>query len=413
MRPIFFLSLHIVIAAALLWMSGERAIGQSSGKPYVVLVSIDGFRFDYAERFKARNILAIRDNGAAAASMIPSFPSVTFPNHVAIVTGLYPEHHGIVGNSFFDPSSRKEFRMKTNGADGSWYEQGTPLWVLAEQQHVIAGCMLWPTCDAEIRGVRPTYWRKFDGGVSEEKRVDQVIEWLKLPEERRPHFVALYFGEVDAAGHQFGPESLQTAEAVLEADRMIGRLRAGLDRLKLSVNLILVSDHGMQDVQDGQISLASEADDPGVRIELEGPLAFIYCKDSTTTEKTYLRLKKNSRLDVYRTAETPPSWHFNQNPRGGDLVAIVKGSAVFTLRNINPGRISADPLRGEHGYDPRKFITMGAIFYAIGPNIRPETRLAPFENVAVYPFIAKVLGLQTPENLDGTAGVLSAVIQAD
>ena len=148
-RRFFFL----ILTAALLWPFSQTGRGQAE-KPYVILVSIDGFRFDYAERYKTRNILAVRDNGATAASMIPSFPSITFPNHISIVTGLYPEHHGIVGNSFFDPARNAEYSIRSTATDGSWYQGGTPLWVLAERQHVIAGCMFWPTCDGEIQGLR-------------------------------------------------------------------------------------------------------------------------------------------------------------------------------------------------------------------------------------------------------------------
>jgi len=399
-----------ILAAALLSLLAHNVRGQADAKPYVVLVSIDGFRYDYAERFKAKNILTVRESGTSAASMIPSFPSITFPNHISIVTGLYPEHHGIVGNSFFDPKRNAEYSMSKTGTDGSWYERATPLWVLAEQQHVIAACMFWPTCDGEIQGVRPTYWKKYDGGVTDEARVKQVIDWLKLPADQRPHFITLYFSDVDSAGHKFGPESLQTAEAVGLVDRMIGTLREGLDSVKLPVNLILVSDHGMQDVTDGEVSLAGEFDASKVRVVLDGPVALIYCQDAETVEKTYLKMKKNSKFDVYKRAETPASWHFNENPRSGDLVAIVKGAAVFTLTDPAIGRSSQrTPSKGEHGYDPQKFKTMHAIFYAIGPNIRPETKISSFENVNVYPFIAKILSLRTPEKLDGSPKVLDPI----
>ena len=399
---------HLLLAVAVLSLvaSGQFLRGQTAEKPYVILVSIDGFRFDYAEHFKTRNILAIRDNGAAAASMIPVFPSVTFPNHISITTGLYPEHHGFVGNSFFDPLRGAEYNMRTTSTDGSWYQKGTPLWVLGEQQHMVTACMFWPTCDGEIQGTRPTYWRKFDGSFSDENRVNQVLDWLKFPAEKRPHFITLHFEEVDAAGHQFGPESLETAVAALQVDRMIGKLREGLDKLTTPVNLILVSDHGMQDVQDGLVGLSEYVDRSRVHIEEDGPVAFIYCRDAETIEKTYLRMKKNSKLEVFKRAETPTSWHLNENPRAGDLIAVVKGAAVFTL--IDLGVLPKDPRppMGDHGYDPQKFPTMRAIFYAIGPNIRPGTKIPSFENVSVYPFIARILGLNVPANLDGSAAVL-------
>src|ERR1700686_1167950 len=116
-------------------------------KHYVVLVSLDGFRYDYATKYGAKNLLAMATRGASAPEgMIPSYPSVTFPNHYSIVTGLYPDHHGIVGNTFYDPARKQSYSYtnpKTTG-DGSWYN-GTPLWVLAEKQGMRAASFFWPT----------------------------------------------------------------------------------------------------------------------------------------------------------------------------------------------------------------------------------------------------------------------------
>ncbi len=377
---------------------------QPAEKPYVVLVSLDGFRFDYADRYKTKNIQAVRDEGAGAESMIPSFPSVTFPNHISIVTGLYPEHHGIIGNSFFDPARNASYNIRDSSKEGDWMDsRATPLWMLAEQQHTIAASMFWPMADSDIRGERPTYWKLYDGSFPDEKRVQQVIDWLKLPAEKRPHFITLYFSDVDSAGHRYGPEAIETAEAAKVVDSMIGKLREGLDALHLPVNLIIVSDHGMQDVTYEPVNLAGEFG-TDVRVGLEGPVAFFYCKDAETIEKAYAKLKKNSKLDVYRRAETPAWWHFNENPRSGDLVAIVKNASVFTNQD-GPRGGPRNPPRGEHGYDPRAFKTMHAIFYAIGPNIRPKTRIGAFENVNVYPFIARILGLTTGK-IDGSFSML-------
>jgi len=396
----------LLAALCCLWTAGALR-AQAPDRPYVVLVSIDGFRYDYAERFQTKNILAIRDSGAAA-TMIPSFPTVTFPNHVSIATGLYPQHHGIIGNSFYDPARHADYRMRDAGTDGSWYERGSPLWVLAEQQHMIAACMFWPTCDGEIAGTRPSYWKKYDGSFPNDERVQQVIDWLRLPAEKRPHFITLYFSDVDSAAHRFGAEAPETMDAAQRVDLLIGKLRQGLDALKLPVNLIIVSDHGMQDVNDGEVSVAGQFDSAKIRVELDGPVALIYSTDRDAIESAYAKLRTIAKLDVYKRAETPASWHFRDNARAGDLVAIVKGSAIFTLRDPS----DADhhyASKGEHGYDPAKFKTMHAAFFAAGPNVKSGARLGAFENVNVYPFIAKILGLQPPPNLDGSASVLDSV----
>ena len=372
-------------------------------KPYVILVSIDGFRYDYAARYETKNIRAIRNEGAAAESIIPSFPSLTFPNHIAIATGLYPEHHGIVGNQFYDPARDAEYSLRTTSTDGSWMDpRATPLWVLAEQQHVIAACMFWPMCDGPIRGVRPAYWKKYDDRFPDEQRVEQVLDWLKLPPDRRPHFITLYFSDVDHAGHTFGPDAPETAQAAARVDGLIGKLRQGLDALHLPVDLILVSDHGMQEVE-GQVSLGS-LDSSRVRVVMDGPIALIYCRDPETIEETYQRLKKNPELEVYKRAETPASWHFSENPRSGDLLAVAKGKKIFAL--LEPRR--GNPPKGMHGYDPQKYQSMHGVFYATGPNIRPM-KIDAFENIDVYPFIAKILGLEINGKLDGSESVLDKI----
>ena len=387
------------VLLALLTVFAQSLRAQAE-KPYVILVSMDGFRYDDAERYQTKNILAVRDGGASAESIIPSFPSITFPNHISIVTGLYPEHHGIVGNAFYDPARAAAYSLRTTSTDGSWMDpRATPLWVLAEQQHVIAACMFWPMCDGEIGGVRPSYWKRYDDGFPDTNRVEQVLDWLKLPAQKRPHFITLYFADTDHAGHGFGPDAPQTAAAAENVDSMIGKLRKGLDALGLPVNLILVSDHGMQAV-DGEVDLG--IDTSGVRVEMDGPLALIYCPDANSIEKTYRQLKKNANLDVYKRSETPASWHFNENPRSGDLVAIVKGRAIF--RSAEGRR----PPKGMHGYDPQKYKEMQGIFYAIGPNVKPM-KIGSFENVDVYPFIAKILGLKTTGKLDASAAVLDPI----
>src|ERR1700680_2226694 len=213
---------------------------------YLVLVSLDGFRWDYARRDGATHLLALGKQGVwAPQGMIPSFPSLTFPNHFTIVTGLYPEHHGIVANSFYDPKRKERFSYtdpKSNG-DGSWYG-GTPLWVLAEQQGMRSASFFWPGSEAEIQGKRPSYYMSYDHKFPDEKRVEQVLAWLRLPPDKRPHFITLYYSNVDDAGHVFGPAAPETGEAVRHVADMIGALTDGIATIGLPVDLIVVSDHG-------------------------------------------------------------------------------------------------------------------------------------------------------------------------
>ncbi|HUB81931.1 MAG TPA: ectonucleotide pyrophosphatase/phosphodiesterase [Bryobacteraceae bacterium] len=369
-------------------------------RPYVVLVSLDGFRYDYAAKYQATHLLEIAKAGAAAEAMIPSFPTITFPNHISIVTGQYPGHHGLVSNAFYDPLLKQMYSMR-NSADESEFYHYQPLWVLAEQQHVKAAAMFWPTADAEIEGVRPSYWEKFDDSFPGQKRVEKVLGWLQLPEAERPHFITLYFSDVDSAGHRFGPDAAETAQAVERVDKWVGDLWTGIQRTNLPVNLIVVSDHGMQKIE-GAVNLSDYADMSKVRVVNEGPMLLLYSPNAETTEKMYGKLKGHSPIfDVYRRQETPERWHYRDSDRIGDLVVYVHGAKVAVT-----GMQNRTPHGGAHGFDEQELKTMDAIFYAAGPNVKPGMALKPFENVNVFPFITRILGLKNPPDLDGKEAVL-------
>ena len=378
-------------------------LGQPAApRPYIVLVSLDGFRYDYAEKYHATHLQAIGKAGAAAEGMIPSFPTVTFPNHISIVTGQYPEHHGLVGNSFWDPARKELYSMRNSAVDGTWYHY-KPLWVVAEEQKVKAASMFWPTADAEIGGVRPSYWSKYDGSFPNEQRVAKVLEWLKLPESERPHFITLYFSDVDSAGHSFGPDAPETERAVQRVDKLVGDLWTGIQAIPLPINVIVVSDHGMQTVR-GVVNLSEFAGLSKMRVVNEGPVMLLYAPDPETAEKVYAQLKgKSPKFDVYRRQETPKRWHYSASERIGDLVVYIRDGNVGAAEA--PNRL---PSKGNHGFDPQEFKTMQGIFFAAGPNVRPGLQLKPFENVNVFPFITKILGLQNPPGLDGSESVLES-----
>jgi predicted AlkP superfamily pyrophosphatase or phosphodiesterase len=379
-------------------------------KHYVVLVSLDGFRYDYAKKYGAKNLLAMAARGATAPDgMIPSYPSVTFPNHFTIMTGLYPDHHGIVANSFYDPTRKETYSLnnpKTTG-DGSWYT-GTPLWVLAEEQGMRAASFYWPSSDAEIQGKRPTYSvAPYDDKFPDEKRVAQVLAWLQLPPEKRPHFVALYFEITDDTGHEYGPEAPETGEAVRHVDEMIGKLSAGIAASGLPVDLIVIADHGMETLQGGFVILDKWAD----LSQFETVGSRLYPKSEADAEKAYQSLLGASdKFKVYRRAQVPAYLHYNSNPREGDPVIVPTGPYTIVAHDPNAKGGNNMPPRGGHGYDPRQMPSMKAIFVAAGPDIRPGVTVAPFENINVYPLIARILGLRTGP-IDGNIRVLQGVLE--
>jgi predicted AlkP superfamily pyrophosphatase or phosphodiesterase len=386
---------------------GPNAAAQID-KHYVVLVSLDGFRYDYAKKYGATHLLAIAAHGASVPQgMIPAYPSLTFPNHYTIVTGLYPEHHGIVGNSFYDPA-RKERYTYTNpqtSADGSWYG-GTPLWSLAEQQGMRTACFFWPGSEAEIAGQRPTYYLHFDNSVPDQARIDQVIAWLRLPQEQRPHFITLYYSQVDHAGHEFGPDSPQTAAAVKQVDALMGTLEKNLNALHLPIDLIIVSDHGMEKIQGGWIDLDKFA----TLSDFTTVGSFLYAPSEEAATAAYNKLKAaDASFMVYRRANVPAELHYSTNPREGDPVIVARGPYAIRAEGPPPGREDRAPEVGNHGFDPFMMPNMKAIFYAEGPDIRHGVALKPFENVNVYPLIVKILGLTSPP-VDGSLNVLSGIL---
>jgi predicted AlkP superfamily pyrophosphatase or phosphodiesterase len=379
----------------------------TQGKHYVVMVSLDGFRYDYAKKYGAKHLDALAAQGASAPEgMIPAYPSITFPNHYTLVTGLYPEHHGIVANSFYDPARKQRYSYtdKASETDGSWYG-GTPLWVLAEKQGMRSACFFWPGSEAAIQGIRPSYYLTFDNKFPDEKRIDQVVAWLRLPPEQRPHFITLYYYQPDHSGHEDGPDSPEVRDAVHHVDELIGKLKASLDGLHLPIDLIVVADHGMEKVQGTWIDLDKFAD--LTNFVTDGSL--LYPNSEADAEKAYNQLKKaDSRFTVYRLKNVPAALHFNENPREGDPVIIPTGP--YLIRAHGPTEVlNKPPPVGMHGYDPAMMKSMRAIFYAAGPDIRAGSTVRPFENVNVYPLVAHLLGLDAPK-VDGSLNVLSGIL---
>jgi predicted AlkP superfamily pyrophosphatase or phosphodiesterase len=386
---------------------GPNAAAQLS-KHYVVLVSLDGFRYDYAKKYGARHLLAIAAHGASVPDgMIPSYPSLTFPNHYTLVTGLYPEHHGIVGNEFYDPTRKARYSYKDpkTSTDGSWYG-GTPLWSLAEKAGMRTACFFWPGSEAEIAGERPTWYLHYDDKFPDDKRIDQILAWLRLPPEQRPHFLTLYLADVDHAGHQFGPDSPQTAEAVRRVDALMGTLETGLNALHLPIDLIIVSDHGMAKIQGSWIDLTTYA-------PLDGFVtvgSYLYAPDEAAADRAYQKLKAaDAAFMVYRRKDVPAELYFNNNPREGDPVIVARGPYAIRAKAPPASQEDRAPSVGNHGFDPIMMPEMKAVFYAEGPDIRPRVVLKSFQNVNVYPLIARILGLDAPP-VDGSLGVLEGIL---
>jgi predicted AlkP superfamily pyrophosphatase or phosphodiesterase len=416
-RAVFLFALLLSTPAGVFAQTGGKVIevanpqnaAAQQAKPYVVLVSLDGFRYDYVKKYSAPNIAAMAARGASAPDgMLPSYPSTTFPNHLALITGLYPEHHGIVANTFYDPTRQQRYTYGDPAAvqDGRWYS-GLPLWSLAEQNQMRAACYFWPGSEAEIAGKRPSYYLKFDPAIPNDQRIEQVLAWLRLPAAQRPHFITLYMAEVDGAGHEHGPESKETGDAVKFVDAEVGKLIAGLDALHLPVDLIVLADHGMETTSGAWITLEQFAD----LSQFKSAAPLMYAPSDADAEKAYRSLKGASdKFKVYRRADVPAELHYESNPRAGDPVVVATGPYSIRARAPGAGELDKPPTVGQHGYDPRLMPSMKALFVATGPDIRAGVTVQPFENVNVYPLIAQILGLPVGK-IDGDLKVLQIVLK--
>ena len=405
------LTLLLFVASALAAQgTGGVNAPEQRDKPYVILVSFDGMRTEYLDRIHLPNFRRVIERGVRAEGLLPVFPSKTFPNHYSIVTGLYAENHGLVGNRFRDPARDASYGMGDTAAvrDASWY-RGEPIWATAEKQGMVAASYFWVGSEAPIAGVRPTHWKRYDGRVSNNRRVDSVLAWLALPADRRPHMITLYFSDVDGAGHSHGPLSTQVDEAARRVDSALGRLLDGIDAnsVRDRLTLILVSDHGMSETGPRwYVALDTVIDLRNVVIADAGPNANLHVREGKERARV-LRDSINRRMrhgQAYLREEIPERLHYRADPRIGDILILMDDH--FTV-----GRSNRPPREGtaSHGWEPVRR-NMQAIFVAMGPGIPAGKTIPVFENVHIYPYIAEVLGLR-PARVDGRAGYLGNLIR--
>ncbi len=380
-------------------------------KPYVILISADGFRADFTEKYEANFLQTISKKGVRAKYMQPSYPSVTFPNHYTIVTGLYPSHHGLVDNTYLDVATGKQYSMgnKKMVSEGKWYG-GTPLWVLAEQQKMISASFFWVASEADIQGIKPTYHYIYNEQTTIGKRIQTVKDWLSLPEERRPHLITMYFPDVDHDAHTYGPEDPRVKKSVQFVDSSINALQNALAPLKLPINYVFVSDHGMTTVDvDNTIGLPAAVDKNDFNVPWGDALLHLYAKDTSKVESTYQALKQDNRFTTYKLDETPDYWHYKKlddwHNRLGDLILVPK--SIHQVFNLGTRK----PTPGKHGFD-NKEVDMRASFLAWGPAFKKGLLIDGFENVHVYPLVAHILGLKVDEQkIDGKFEVLSSTLK--
>jgi alkaline phosphatase D len=383
------------VVVLLVFMLSSSNYAQQDDKPYVILVSLDGFRWDYNKFFETPNLDAMAKSGVNAKSMKPSYPTKTFPNHYSMVTGLYPDHHGIVNNSFYDPVSKKKFSLGSSAKTDASFYGGNPIWNVAEKQGIKTASFYWPGSDTGENS--PSIYKTYDGSVPYATRIETVLEWLALPEQERPHLITLYFDEPDHTGHTFGPLSNENRIMVQKMDSIVGVFSKKLDALVIGkqINLIVVADHGMTEISDNKKIVILDYLKPNwlEQADVINPIMSIRAKVEAT-DSVRKALSRVPNIRFWKTESIPKRLHLGTNERNLDFV--IEAKKGYSLVKSGDQKI----IGGTHGYD-NKIKDMHAIFYAKGPNFKVNKKVSTFQNVSVYNLIAHILDLEIKET-DGS-----------
>lgn len=385
-------------------------------KPTVILISLDGFRYDYLEKFSPPTLNKIAREGVRAKWMIPSFPTKTFPNHYTIATGLYPAHHGIVENNIYDFGTVFTMSKREEVRNPRWW-LGEPIWVTAEKQGQIAASYFFVGTETMIQGETPTFWRAYNGVVPPEMRIDKALSWLDLPKEKRPTMITLYFSDTDDTGHGFSPDAEETRYAALKIDGYLKRLMDGLKQRKIDkkVNLIIVSDHGMATVDLRKATFLDDYfnfDELTEKILWTNEIVQIFPKAGKVDE-IYSKIKNLPHTKCWKKAEIPERLHYRDSSRIAPIVCSTEEGWITTsharYKDLLEDIEDVSLPRGGHGYD-NNLQAMQATFIAHGEAFKKGIVVEPFENVDVYNIMTRILNL-TPAKNDGNPETAKQVLR--
>jgi alkaline phosphatase D len=396
-----------VLAASIL-LTGFESDRRKPFRNYVVVVSLDAFRWDYSKLYNTPNLNKLAAGGVKADRMISSFPTITFPNHYSIATGLYPDHHGLINNSFQAPDLGLFYRMgDRNAVENPAFYGGEPMWATAEKQGIRAASFFWVGSEAKVGGIQPSYWKKYDESVTFGARIDTVVKWLGYPQEKRPELVNLYFDEPDATSHKFGPVSNETKIIVERLDSLMGVLLAKLSALPWGdrINLIILSDHGMAAVSPAKyVNIKSLAPARMFASVVGGNPVYLVTPAEGKRDSLLTLLNRATGMKAWKKSELPARWHYGTNPRIPEIVVVADSSWSIGTRTDGSG------IRGgAHGYDNSN-PDMYSIFYASGPAFKKNYRFTELNNVDVYNLVCKILKL-TPARNDGDLSHIKGMLK--
>lgn len=366
----------------------------------IILISLDGFRWDYLKSEYCTYLNEIADFGVKAQSLKPQFPSMTFPNHYSIITGLYPANHGIIANHFKNQIDDTYFSIKSPSVKEAIWYRGEAFWETARRNGIITASYFWPGSEMNLEYRRPNYFETYEHNRPYDERVKGVLNWLKLPDSLRPRFITLYFDETDSKGHRYGVDSDSLFAGIQKVDKYINMLDSGLIQLGLKdkINLIIVSDHGMTNLSpDKMIWINKILDNDSNYVEFNNlsSLGFLYIKDKSKINKIYEKLKNiEKNYKVYLKNNLPKRFHYD-NPFIGDIIIIPDIS--YSLHDKNA---LDNSYKATHGYDNEE-IDMQGIFIARGPKFKSGYKVTSLNNIDIYPLLCKIFDIDYTSKIDG------------
>ena len=376
----------------------------NSNDEYVILVSFDGFRYDYVDRVETYYFDYVEKWGVKAQSLKPVFPSFTFPNHYAIATGCYSNKHKIIGNEFTTEQGRYSYKDKNSVQDAKWYG-AEPIWVTAEKNNIITATYFWVGSEAKIGGYYPTYYKEYESGINPYDKVDQAINWLELPISSRPRLVCLYFNEPDHAGHVFGPNSIEVTNEIKSSDDILGYLLKSISKLDIfnKINIVIVSDHGMVDVSENQVINIDNLNLPGV-LDGKGPVVSFKVDSEANFSINEFNIPNVSMVSSRNNNNL--NYH---NSLYDYLLIADEGWMMYKNNHIEEynGKL---PVKGMHGYDS-DYMNMHAIFYAYGSRFKENYKIETFELIHIYPLLCELLGVNPNDNIDGDLKILKSILK--
>ena len=351
---------------------------------------MDGIRHDLWKTHQVDSFEYIEKQGVRADHLIPVYQSTTYPGHVSLATGVHPDKHGILHNSFYD---REDGHF--NYPDQGDLIDVKPIWVLAEEAGIPAAVFFWVGSETDWNNVGATYRKApFDESISEEIKIKQIAEWLDIEGDDRPRLIMSYWDGTDTIAHQDGPSGPSIDLQIQRQNKLLGSLLNEIDKRDgwEYITLFVVSDHGMTEVSN-YIQLREVVEESKIKMTVSsGPAIAHIFLDEDDREQAKEIFAQQEGITVFDRNNLPESYHLNHPTRTGDLVLITEAPNMFSnSRNGGP--------KGMHGYSP-DMPDMWGIFYAMGAAIKQQD-IGPVHQVDLAPTIAKILSLQEVDHMEG------------